>query len=92
MRLGYALSIHKNQGQTLSQAVIDLEKNETSLGLTFVALSRLKNYKDLLLYPFPLERVQKISNSKSLKPRLNKENRIRKLIKNTIEKYSQLLN
>jgi hypothetical protein len=91
LRLGYALTIHKSQGQTLSKAVIDLGKKETSLGLTFVALSRLKNYKDLLLYPFTLERLQKISNSKSLQPRLNEEKRTKKIIENTLEKYLNLL-
>ena len=54
IRLSYALTIHKSQGQTIEKAVIDLGKKEMSLGLTFVALSRLKNYKDFLIKPFTL--------------------------------------
>jgi len=57
----YALTIHKSQGATLKQAVIDLGKCEKTLGLTFVALSRLCNYKDFLIQPFSLERLKKIS-------------------------------
>ncbi|CAF0897468.1 unnamed protein product, partial [Brachionus calyciflorus] len=44
LRLAYALTIHKSQGQTIDKAAIDLGKKETSLGLTFVALSMLKNF------------------------------------------------
>ena len=58
-----------------------------SLGLTYVALSRLKNFKDFLIKPFSLERIQKLSKSKSLKPRLEEENRLDLLIKNTLEKF-----
>ena len=60
-KLAYALTIHKSQGATLKQAVIDLGKCEKTLGLTFVALSRLCNYKDFLIQPFSLERLKKIS-------------------------------
>ena len=39
--IAYASTIHKSQGQTLDKEVIDLGKSEKSLGLTFVALSRV---------------------------------------------------
>ena len=39
--LAYALTRHKSQGQTIDKIVIDLGKSEQSLGLTFVALSRV---------------------------------------------------
>ena len=43
IRLAYAITIHKSQGQTLNQAVIDLGSKETQLGITYVALSRLRH-------------------------------------------------
>ena len=49
LRLAYALTITRSQGQTLEQAVIDLGPNERTLGLAFVALSRLKNFTDFLI-------------------------------------------
>ena len=55
LRIAYALTIHKSQGQTLDKVVIDLGKNERSLGLTFVALSRGKNVNDFLIQPFTLD-------------------------------------
>ena len=61
-----------------------------SLGLTYVALSRLKNFKDFLIKPFSLERLKKLSQSKSLKPRLDEELRVDVLIKETYDKYYHL--
>ena len=60
LRLAYALTIHKSQGQTISKAVIDIGRVEKSLGMSFVAFSRVKNYKDYLVEPFSLERFLKI--------------------------------
>jgi hypothetical protein len=40
IRLAYASTIHKSQGQTMEKTVIDLGDTEKSLGLTFV-----ENYK-----------------------------------------------
>ena len=70
--------------------VIDLGDSEKSLGLTFVALSRVKSYKDFLIEPFARERLEKISKSISLFPRLNEENRILSIVNNTLIKYSNL--
>ena len=60
----------------MGKIVIDLGKNEQSLGITFVALSRVKNNRDFIIAPFSLERIQKISQSSNLKPRIVGENRI----------------
>ena len=90
IRLSYALTIHKSQGQTIQKAVIDLGKKEQSLGLTFVALSRLKNFKDFLIKPFTLERLNKISQSISLKPRLDEEKRIYQIVHKTLNEFSFL--
>jgi ATP-dependent DNA helicase PIF1 len=91
MRLAYALTIHKSQGQTLDKVVIDLGKNERSLGLAFVALSRVKNYKDFLIEPFPLNRLTKIKNSNSLKPRVNEEKRMQIIVEKTLNIFNNLM-
>ena len=65
IKLAYALTIHKSQGATLKKAVIDLGSCERTLGLTFVALSRLCNYKDFIIQPFTLDRLKKISKGKN---------------------------
>ena len=90
IRLAYALTIHKSQGQTLGKVVVDLGKNERSLGLAFVALSRVKNHRDFLIKPFSLERLTKIKKSSSLEPRINEEKRIEKIVYKTLEEFSFL--
>ncbi len=91
IRLAYALTIHKSQGQTLVKVVIDLGKNERSLGLAFVALSRVKKFNDFLIQPFTLDRLTKIKNSTSLAPRVKEEKRKHTVVEKTINKYSNLL-
>ena len=61
-----------------------------SLGLTYVALSRLKNFHNFLIMPFSLERLQKLSKSKSLIPRLEEEIRLDSLNQNTLTNYSRI--
>ena len=90
LRLAYALTIHKSQGQTLSQAIIDLGSKEFSLGLTYVALSRLRNFNDFSIMPFSLERLEKLSQSKCLKPRLDDETRINEIVNNTYNNFYHL--
>ena len=62
-----------------------------SLGLTYVALSRLKLFKNFLIMPFNLERLQKLSKSKSLGPRLEEEKRLDFLIESTFNKYNNIV-
>ncbi len=48
LRLGYAITVHRSQGQTLDGVVCDLSKVFTS-GLGYVALSRVRNMDDLII-------------------------------------------
>lgn len=47
VRHGWAITIHKSQGQTLSRAVIDLGRGCFAAGQAYVALSRLKNIEGM---------------------------------------------
>ncbi len=49
LRLAWAISIHKSQGMTLERAQIGLGKREFCVGLTFVALSRVKSLSGIML-------------------------------------------
>ena len=76
LKLSYALTIHKSQGQTLSKAVIDIGKSERVAGLTFVALSRLRHLTDAIIQPMTLERLLSIKKSPQLQRRLQEEQRL----------------
>ena len=47
--LAFAITIHKSQGLTLDKNVVNLGEFETSLGLSYVALSRVRTLEGLAL-------------------------------------------
>ena len=64
--LEWAITTHKSQGRTLESTVIDLGSSERCSGVTLVALSRVKELKNILLQPFSHERLRKVNKSKQL--------------------------
>tara|TARA_B100001123_G_C14744487_1_gene802290 strand:- start:344 stop:571 length:228 start_codon:yes stop_codon:yes gene_type:complete len=63
------MTIHKSQGLTLEKAVIDIGKSDIAIGMTYVALSRLKTIEGLFLKSKPYSRFQKINDSVMLRLR-----------------------
>ena len=47
LTLGYAMTIHKSQGKTLSKVIIDISRGAFAHGQTYVALSRTRSAKDM---------------------------------------------
>ena len=47
LMLGYAMTIHKSQGKTLSKVIIDISRGAFAHGQTYVALSRTRRAKDM---------------------------------------------
>lgn len=47
LMLGYAMTIHKSQGKTLSKVIIDISRGAFAHGQTYVALSRTKRANDM---------------------------------------------
>ena len=77
LKLSWAMTIHKAQGLTLSNVVVDVGKKEFTSGLTFVACSRVRQLKDLLFTaPFPYERLSNLSKSQRLQERLQEDHRL----------------
>ena len=75
--LAWALTIHKSQGMTLEKAWVDVGKKETTLGITYVALSRVRNLSSLVIEPIPYDRLTSISKMGSLQYRLKEEQRLK---------------
>ena len=48
MWLAYAIVVYKSQGLTLPKVVLDLSQREHCLGLSYVAVSRVKSLGGLL--------------------------------------------
>ena len=51
LRLRYAMTIYKSQGQTLTKAVVYLGKAEKVAGCTFFATSQVKSIYDIVFEP-----------------------------------------
>ena len=90
LRLRYAMTIHKSQGQTLPQVVVDVGKAERAAGSSFVAISRVPSLQNLVLQPMSFQRLQAIGKSKQLQERLREEERSRNLAEVTALRYEHL--
>ena len=69
LSLAHAVTIHKSQGWTKERIKVDIGSREYFPGLSFVAFSRAKSFKGLLIVPmkpntFHHERLQKVNNKK----------------------------
>ena len=73
LRLCWAITMHKSQGQTLDKAVIDLGPKEACTGLTSVCLSRAKRLVDFMVEPMSFDRIGNLGNSSTMKARLQEE-------------------
>ena len=52
LRLAYAITVYKSQGLTLSRVVLNIDQKEHCLGLSYVAISRVKAL-DRLMFKSP---------------------------------------
>ena len=53
LKLAWAMTIHKSQRLTLQKAWIDIGSNEKVAGITYVALSRVRNLSSCVIEPMP---------------------------------------
>ena len=70
VELCYSLTIHKSQGMSIDRAYIDIGSKE-DLGLSYVAFSRLKSCRNLVLKNFNKSRFDML-NFNDTKPHLNR--------------------
>ena len=79
LSLSWALTVHKCQGLTLPKSVVDIGNSEMTAGVSFVALSRVRSFEDILLAPFPAERIFRLAAHDQIRQRINEEERLRTL-------------
>ncbi|CAG8800536.1 653_t:CDS:1, partial [Cetraspora pellucida] len=75
--LAKIITIYKSQDLTLLQTVLDIGNKEFAIGLTFVAISRVRALSDLLFNStFTYSKLQKLGKSTRLQQRLVEEQRL----------------
>ena len=89
--LAWAITDHKSQGLTLELAWIDLGKSERVAGLSYVAISRVRNLSNCVIEPMSFERLQSIRKSTNFLYRIEEEQRLRNLAQLTLHKYKNIL-
>lgn len=91
LALAYAMTIHKSQGLTLDRAVIALGEKDFAMGLSFVAISRVRTLKGIAFrQSFPPTRLRLNPNSSdSMRENLRKDNERRKGLSYVRNTYNQ---
>ena len=74
LALAWALTIHKSQGMTLEKAWINVGKKETTLGMTYVAISRARNLLSLIMEPMTFDRLTSIKKTNHCNTDCRKKN------------------
>ena len=83
LKLAWALTIHKSQGMTLQKAWVDIGKRETTLGVSYVAISRVCNLSSIVIESVTYDRMLSIKKSELIKYRIKEEKRLSRLAENT---------
>ena len=85
LKLSWAITIHKSQGLTLDKAWVDLGPTEKFIGLAYVAISRVRTLKDLIVETMTLERLRDIKQKNNFRFRVAEELRINDLASATMQ-------
>ena len=69
LTIAYAITVHKAQGVTVDKAVLNIAKKDFVVGLTYVAVSRVKTLGGILFEtPFDFARFQgQVSRTKTMR-------------------------
>jgi hypothetical protein len=84
LKLAWALTIHKSQGLTLPKCWVDIGKNESILGITYVAISRVKTLSSLIIEPVTFDRLRQIKKKAALVYRQKEEEQIKLIVEESL--------
>ena len=85
LKLAWAITIHRSQGLTLSNAWIDIGKTEKTAGISYVVISQVRTLSSCVTEPVTLERLTSLKKSKHF-PFRDEEKRLNELAKHTYKR------
>ena len=88
LTLGWAITIHKAEGKTLRKVFIDTQSKTFAPEMLYVAVTRVRRLKDLLLVPFSREFVNSLHTKPVFKQRMFEFRRLHNLEKKTVQKWN----
>ena len=68
---------------TLDKVWVDIGKKEYCMGISYVAISRVRNLFSIVIEPMTFDQLKSIGKSETLKYRLNEETRLKNIAKQT---------
>lgn len=88
VRLGWAMTIHQSQGQTLDRVVITTDQATFAPGMLYVALSRVRSSSDLIIDQFEESYLTtRLAGNETISFRINEESRLTVLYHNTMKEF-----
>ena len=90
LTLGWGITIHKAEGKTLKKVFIDTQSKTFAPEMLYVALTRVKRLKDLLVVPFSKEFVNELHTKDIFKQRMFEYHRLHHLERKTLNKWKPL--
>ena len=75
LKLSWGITIHKSQGLTIPNAVIDIGPKENVAGLAYVVISRVCKLSDLIMEPTTLDQLNAVRQTKTFQYRRRRKTR-----------------
>ena len=90
LKFSWDITIHKSQGLTIPNAVIDIGPKENVTGLAYVAISRVLKLSDLIMEPTTLDQLNAVRQTKNFQYRVKEEEKLDKISKERLGKYARI--
>ena len=90
LKLCWGITIHKSDGLTLPNAIIDIGAKESVADLAYVAISTVGKLSDLITEPTTLDILNAVKKKKNFKYQLDEENRLNEICKSFITRFRDI--
>ena len=76
LKLCWGITIHKSDGLTLPNTIVDIGAKESVAGLAYVVISTVGKLSDLIIEPTTLDILNAVKKKKNFQYQLDEENKL----------------